>query len=253
LAGALSCVDILVACYWNILKINPLNPTDFNRDRFIFSKGHAVSALYITLAHKGFFPYQDLDQFNVDGGILPEQPSPHCVPGVEWATGSLGHGLSVGIGMALAAKIHQNNYKTIVLMSDGESQEGSVWEAAMFAPKHNLNSLTVIIDYNKWQATGKTNDIMQFEPFKDKWIAFGWNCVEVDGHNIKELTQALQKNYSNNKPLAIVAHTVKGKGVSFIEDDNNWHYRSPTLAEVALASKELNVELSTLSQESLSL
>ena len=242
LAGALSCADILVAAYWTSLRIDPRRPADADRDRFILSKGHAVSALYVALAMRGFFPDAELDHYNEDGGHLPEQPSPGCAPGVEWATGSLGHGLSVGVGMALAAKISGKSYQTMVVMSDGECQEGSVWEAALFAPRHGLDRLTAIVDYNKWQATGRSNEIMALSPLREKWEAFGWRAVEVDGHDLAALVEALPLPADpQGRPTAIVAHTVKGKGASFMEDDNNWHYRSPSAEEVAKAKTELRL------------
>ncbi len=243
LGGALSCVDILVAAYWTALAIDPRDPTSHNRDRLILSKGHAVSALYATLALKGFFPLSDLENYNQNGGHLPEQPSPGCVPGVEWATGSLGHGLSVGAGMALAAKIQERGYRVIVVMSDGECEEGSVWEAAMFAAQHGLDRLMAIVDYNKWQATGRSNQIMSLDPLRAKWEAFGWMSREVDGHNLKALVEALGESpNSQGRPVAVIAHTVKGKGISFMEDDNNWHYRSPNAEEVSKAAHELEIE-----------
>jgi transketolase len=241
LGGALSCVDLLVALYWTKLQIDPSEPDDLARDRLIFSKGHAVSALYAVLARRGFFPPEELVHYNEAGSRLPEQPSPRCVPGVEWATGSLGHGLGVGIGMALAACIQKRSYDVFVVMSDGECQEGSVWEGAMLAPRLKLGNLTALIDFNKWQATGRSNEIMAMESLKAKWEAFGWACREIDGHNLGSIVDALQTPRSNEVPLAIVAHTVKGKGVSFIEDDNNWHYRSPSAEEVEAARKELGV------------
>ena len=239
LAGALSCVDLLVALYWTRLRLDPSAPADPARDRLIFSKGHAVSALYTVLAMRGYFPEANLANYNCKGAGLPEQPAPHGVPGVEWATGSLGHGLGVGLGMSLAARIQGLPFRTYVLMSDGECQEGSVWEAAMLAPKLGLGSLTVLIDFNKWQATGRSTEIMQMEPLADKWRAFGWSACEVDGHDLSAIVSALHQETPADKPLAIVAHTIKGRGASFIEDDNNWHYRSPSADEVEKARKEL--------------
>lgn len=242
LGSALSCADLLVAAYWNVVRIDPKNPADPLRDRFILSKGHAATALYATLAARGFFPQEWLDDFAKHGSPLAEQPAPGCAPGVELATGSLGHGLPVGVGMALAAQIQERDYRVFVLMSDGECNEGTVWEAAMFAPVHQLDRLAVIIDYNKWQATGRSNDIMALTPLVKKWDAFGWSASEVDGHDLHAVTQAL-RNVPNGtgKPVAIVAHTVKGKGVSFMEDDNNWHYRIPKAEEVESARKELGL------------
>jgi len=238
LGGALSCVDLLVALYWEVLSIDPSHPDDPSRDRLIFSKGHAVSALYTALAFRGFFDPEKLNQYNRTGSGLPEQPSPGCAPGVEWATGSLGHGLGVGLGMALASAINKIPYSTYVLLSDGECQEGSVWEAAMLAPRLNLGQLTVMVDFNGWQATGRSREIMQMEPLVEKWKAFGWDAAEVDGHDISSLLEEL-KRPSNGSPKAIIARTTKGKGISFIEDDNNWHYRSPSQEEVQRAADEL--------------
>ncbi len=242
LGGALSCVDILVAAYWAGLNVDPSAPLAPGRDRLILSKGHAVSALYATLATKGFFSLSELEKYNQNGGHLPEQPSPGCVPGVEWATGSLGHGLSVGAGMALAGKIKKQSYRVVVVMSDGECEEGSVWEAAMFASQHRLSKLKAVIDYNKWQATGRSNEIMALDPLKSKWEAFGWASYEIDGHDPAALVEALSaRPDADGRPVALVAHTVKGKGISFIEDDNNWHYRSPTAEEVVKAAAELKI------------
>lgn len=242
LGSSLSCVDILVAAYWNILRINSADPWNPTRDRFILSKGHAAMALYAVLAERGFFSSELLKSFAQSGSPLAEQPSPNCAPGVELATGSLGHGLPVGVGLALGARIQHLPYRVIVTMSDGECNEGSVWEAALFAPAQELDQLAVIIDYNKWQATGRSNDIMSLSPLRDKWKAFGWNTCEVDGHNLSELTDAMKQLDTNeNKPLAIIAHTIKGRGVSFMEDDNNWHYRIPTAKEVKAAQQELSL------------
>ncbi|MFQ3671446.1 MAG: transketolase [Verrucomicrobiia bacterium] len=239
LASSLSCADLLVASY-AVMNIDPQRPRHPDRDRLILSKGHAVAALYAVLAHRGFFPVAELADYNKDGGHLPEQPSPGCAPGVEWATGSLGHGLNVGVGMALAARIQGRSYRTFVVVSDGECNEGSTWEAAMFAPAHHLNHLTVLVDYNKWQATGRSEEILAIKPLQDKWTAFGWDAVEVDGHDLESLIREVSLIHPK-KPRALIAHTIKGKGVSFMQDDNNWHYRSPTEEEVRLAEKELGV------------
>lgn len=242
LGSALSCIDILATAYWRILRIDPTNPGDADRDRFILSKGHAASALYATLGAAGFFPSDLLDGFGTFGSPLAEQPAPGCAPGVELATGSLGHGLPVGIGMALAAKIQRRNYRVIVTMSDGECNEGSVWEGALFAPRHGLEHLMVVIDYNKWQATGRSNEVMALESLAAKWSAFGWSTSEVDGHDLDALTAAMSRSRDGSgKPIAIVAHTTKGKGVSFMEDDNNWHYRIPSVEEVEKSRLELGV------------
>jgi transketolase len=189
---------------------------------------------------RGFFPKELLQQFNCDGGPLPEHPTPSCVPGVEMATGSLGHGLSVGIGLALASRILSEPYRVVVLLSDGECNEGSVWEAALFAPAKKIGNLTAIIDFNKWQATGRSEKIMSLSPLKAKWEAFGWHTVEVDGHDINQILSAYSTQVPD-KPTAIVAHTIKGKGISFMEDDNNWHYRIPNEDEFLKAKQELGV------------
>lgn len=241
LGGALSCVDLLAALYWTRLKIDPLHPADPSRDRLVFSKGHAVSALYATLAKRGFFPEAELLRYNEEKGRLSEQPMPGCVPGVEWATGSLGHGLGVGIGMAVAGRVQGHDYSVYVVMGDGECQEGSVWEAAMLAPRLKLGNLVVLVDFNKWQAIGRSDEIMAMSPFGAKWEAFGWAAREIDGHDAAQVAEALQTPRPAGQPLAIVAHTVKGKGISFVEDDNNWHYRAPNAGEVEKARAELGI------------
>ncbi len=240
LGSSLSCVDILVAAYWGTMNINPEKPDEPDRDRLILSKGHAATALYVTLTQKGFFSESILETYAKHGSTLEEHPSPGCVPGVEAAAGSLGHGLPIGLGMALAGKIQKKNYRVFVVMSDGECNEGSVWEAAMFAPAKKLDNVVAIIDFNKWQATGRSCETLALQPLKQKWEAFGWSTYEIDGHNLEELVETLKNTPDGSgKPIAVIANTVKGKGVSFMEDDNNWHYRIPTDDEVELARKEL--------------
>lgn len=243
LGSSLSCIDLLVALYWGFVRVDPADAKSPDRDRFILSKGHAAPALYSTLCARGFFPERLLAEYGNDGAALAEQPAPDCAPGVEWATGSLGHGLPVGIGMALAGRIQKRDYRTFVLLSDGECNEGTVWEAAMFAAAQKLGSLTVLVDYNKWQATGRSEEVMALAPLREKWEAFGWESYEVDGHDFAEIQTALTcaELPGRTKPLAIVAHTVKGRGVSFMEDDNNWHYRIPNADEVSAARKELGL------------
>lgn len=242
LASSLSCCDIVAAAYWGVCHIDPTRPDDPLRDRFILSKGHAATALYAALAFRGFFPEALLETYCQDGGMLAEHPPARLLPGVEAATGSLGHGLPIGIGMALAGRMRGESFRVFALLSDGENNEGSVWEAAMFAAAQKLNNLCVIIDYNKWQATARSNDTLQLAPLRDKWQAFGWDAVETDGHDVGALA-ALMRTVPDggDRPRAIIAHTVKGKGVSFMEDDNNWHYRAPTAEEVVLAHKELGL------------
>lgn len=242
LGSALSVIDILVAAYGNVLRIDPAHPDDPDRDRFILSKGHAATALYAVLAERGFFPRSWLEEFARPGARLAEQPAPGCAPGVELATGSLGHGLPVGAGLALGARIQHRDYRVFVCLSDGECNEGTVWEAALFAPAQRLDRLTVIVDYNKWQATGRSDEVMALPSLRDKWAAFGWHAVEVDGHDLGALTEALRAApHASGKPTAIVAHTVKGKGIPFMEDDNNWHYRIPKADEVAKAAQALGL------------
>lgn len=242
LGSSLSCVDVIAAAYYTFLRIDPRDPMHRLRDRFILSKGHAISTLYAVLANRGFFPLDLLKTFNKDGGCLPEHPTPKCVPGVEMATGSLGHGLSVGIGQALAGRILNESYRVMVLMSDGECNEGSVWEAALFAPARKLDNLIAVVDFNKWQATGRSEEIMQLSPLKEKWAAFGWQAYEIDGNNIEEIISVFSKiPETPGKPTAIIAHTVKGKGISFMENDNNWHYRIPNDEELSEAKTELGI------------
>ncbi|MBI5569125.1 MAG: transketolase [Desulfomonile tiedjei] len=242
LGSSLSCVDILVAVYWAAMSIDPANPCDVNRDRCILSKGHAASALYAALAFRGFFPEDYLDSYVQSGGSLAEHPLPRCAPGVEAATGSLGHGLSIGLGMALAGRIQKANYRVFVVMSDGECNEGSVWEAALLAAARGADNVIAIIDYNKWQATGRSEEVMALRPLKQKWEAFGWSAYELDGHDLHALVNTLDKlPDGTGKPAVVIAHTVKGKGVSFMEDDNNWHYRIPSADEVGKAKRELGL------------
>ena len=242
LGSSLSCVDILVAAYWMALNIDPADPLDLNRDRFILSKGHAAPALYTALAYRGFFPIEQLQDYAKPGSLMAEHPSWRSVPGVEATTGSLGHGLSIGLGMAIAGRIQYQSYHVFVVISDGECNEGTIWEAAMLASAQGLNKLVVIVDFNKWQATGRSREVMAIDPLKAKWEAFGWSTYETDGHDLKTLVNLLTNvPDSSGKPIAIVAHTVKGKGVSFMEDDNNWHYRIPTVTEVELAKRELHL------------
>ena len=242
LGSSLSCVDIVVAAYWGVLDIDPQQPDDPGRDRFILSKGHAATTLYAALAFRGFFDERELAAYNRDGGVLAEHPGPRCVPGVEAATGSLGHGLPIGVGMALAGRLQDRAYRVYALLSDGECNEGSVWEAAMMAAAQRLDRLCIIVDYNKWQATGRSNETLALAPLADKWRAFGWTAHEVDGHDQGALVRLMRSvPDGSGNPLALVAHTVKGRGVSFMEDDNNWHYRIPDSGEMAAAHRELGL------------
>ncbi len=241
LGSGLSCLDILTAAYFGGLVIDPVNPDAIGRDRFILSKGHAVAALYATLSKRGYFGKEMLLTFNQENSCLPEHPTPKCIAGIEAATGSLGHGLSIGLGMAHAAQLKGLDYRVCVLLSDGECNEGSVWEAAMYAPAKKLNNMIAIVDYNKWQATGRSDEVLAISSLSAKWKAFGWETYEVDGHDLEALMGLIKNGGKGDKPTAIVAHTVKGKGVSFMEDDNNWHYRIPTVDELAKAKQELGL------------
>jgi transketolase len=241
LGGNFSMAEIMAVLYGKILNVSPENIDDPNRDRFILSKGHAAAGYYATLAECGFFPIDWLDEFYIDGGKLAGHAT-RGIPGIEVSSGALGHGLPMAVGMALAAKRDEKTYKIYVLLSDGECNEGSVWEAAMLATQHQLDNLICIIDYNKIQALGYTKDICDLEPFAEKWKAFRWNVCEVDGHNIDELIVTLTKiPFEKNKPNCIIAHTIKGKGVSFMEDKLLWHYRSPQGDEYKNALEELQV------------
>lgn len=247
LGSCLSCVDILTALYFRVLRSDPKDPLDPDRDRFILSKGHAAPALFQVLAMRGYFPEDDLKAYGQDGGIFAEHPpAPRDLAGIEAATGSLGHGLPVGLGMALAARLNRRDYRVYALLSDGECNEGSVWEAAMLAAAQGVGNLCAIIDFNKLQATGRSQQIMALDPLAEKWAAFGWNTLEVDGHSYEAILEALDQVPSEDgRPTAIVAHTVKGKGVSFMEDDNNWHYKIPTALELRKALEELGLDAET--------
>ena len=234
---------MLAALYFSVLRIDPADPRAADRDRFILSKGHGAPALFQVLAMRGYYPEAMLEDYGKDRGVFAEHPpTPDHLPGIEAATGSLGHGLPIGLGMALAGRIQSRDYKVYALLSDGECNEGSVWEAAMFAAAQRVANLCVMVDFNKWQATGRSEEVMALSPLVDKWRAFGWTACEIDGNDIRAILDALGRfRGTDGKPTAIIAHTVKGKGVSFMEDDNNWHYRIPTAEEVVRSKQELGV------------
>lgn len=239
IGSILSIADILAVLYGEIMNYDPQEPSKDNRDRFILSKGHAGAGVYAALSESGFFPSELLKQHYSDGSIFSGHVSHKGVPGVEFSTGSLGHGLSVACGMALAAKIDNKNHRIINLMSDGECDEGSNWEAILFAPHHGLDNLVNIVDFNNLQSIYSTDITMNLQPFRAKWEAFGWEVIEVDGHNHNQLTDALKKKKTINKPLCIICSTIKGKGVSFMENNNLWHYRTAQGDEYENAKKEL--------------
>jgi len=236
-----SIVEILIALYFKVLHVSPSNPTAKKRDRFILSKGHACPALYATLYKKGFIRKIDLDRFAIEGGVFEHHPRRDIKMGIEATTGSLGHGLSMGLGMAIAAKYDKSANKVFVLTSDGEMNEGSIWEAIMFASQHKLDNLAVVIDYNKMQALGETDKILSLEPLSEKLSAFGWGVEEVDGHNLQELIRVFKKiPFCRHKPSVIIAHTVLGKDVSFMENKLRWHYDCPDKKEYLKALKEFS-------------
>ncbi len=242
LAPAFSCTEILVALYYGgILRFDPANPDWEERDRFILSKGQAAIALYAVLADLGFFPVSELNFFTRAGSRLGGHTE-NTMPGVEAFTGSLGHGLSIAAGLALAAKIDKKKYLAVALLGDGECHEGSVWEAAMFSAHHKLNNLIAIVDNNGLSAIDFIKKYIQLDPLADKWRAFGWDVKTINGHSFKEILQALKgiRARKPRKPLVIIAKTVKGKGVSFMENNPIWHYRIPIGKELKLARKELS-------------
>jgi|TARA_B100002003_G_scaffold82603_1_gene77155 transketolase len=246
IAASLSIVEILTVLYYgNILRIDPENPTDPERDRFILSKGHACVTLYAVLADKGFFNKEHLATFGSSKAILGGHPDMHKIPGVEATTGALGHGFPFGVGMALAGKLDKKNYKIFVVLGDGECQEGSIWEAAMFAPHHKLDNLTAIIDFNKIQAMDYLDNIVSLGAIVDKWKAFGWEVTEVCGHDISQLQSVFEKlPFSTEKPSLIIADTIKGKGISFMEHSPIWHYRMHNDEEMKIACDELGIDYS---------
>ncbi len=240
IGSSFSSVEILASLYFKILAISPTDPSNSNRDRFILSKGHACPALYAVLAERGFMSKEDLNGFAVNGGTLEQHPNMDNEKGIEVSTGSLGHGLSIGAGMALAAKRDRQDYRVYVLLGDGELNEGSVWEAAMFASSHHLDNLVAIVDYNKIQALGYTEDIISLEPLTQRWSSFGWATAEIDGHDFGQTFETFDRvPFSAGKPNIIIAHTIKGKGVFFMEDELLWHYRAPDDEEYERALREL--------------
>jgi len=237
IGSVFSIVDILAVLYGRVMRYKPKEPKWNDRDRFILSKGHAGAGVYAVLAECSFFSVADLDNHYQDGSIFSGHVSHKGIPGVELSTGSLGHGLSIGSGMALAAKIDKKNHSVIVLMSDGELDEGSNWEAFMFSSHHYLNNLTAIIDRNGLQSIKTTEQTLALEPLAEKLNAFGWHVIEVDGHNHEELFNAI--TLAVDKPKVIIANTIKGKGVSFMEDEIKWHYQTPKDDLFDKAIKEL--------------
>ena len=236
----LSMADLLAVLYGRILQVDPRYPEWRERDRFILSKGHGCAALYAVLAERGFFPLAWLDDFYQNGSRLAGHITHHGVPGVEVSSGALGHGLSIACGMALAAKRDERSYRVFTLLSDGECDEGSTWEAVLLAPHHKLDNLVAIVDYNKIQSLGTVKEVLDLDPLAAKWEAFGWAVREINGHDFEQISSALDGlPHQPERPTCIIAHTVKGKGISFMENKLLWHYRSPDDEEMRLALAEL--------------
>lgn len=247
--GSLSNTDILTALYYKVMNIDPENPYWEERDRFVLSKGHSVESLWCILADRGFFPREELNTFSQFGTRLIGHPN-NEVPGVEMNTGALGHGLSISVGMALAAKRNGKQYRVFCLMGDGEQAEGSIWEAAMSGAHYQLDNLIGIIDRNGLQITGNTEDVMSLEPLDEKWRAFGWHVVEVDGHDFTELVSTFEAAPEvPGKPTLVIANTVKGKGVSFTENVARWHHQVPNDEELERALAELTSQEEQLKRE----
>lgn len=242
LGSCLSCIDILIVNYFsNLILKSKVNNKSLLKDTFILSKGHAAPALYVVLQMKGYISKKLLKTYAKPNSYLEEHPNIK-INGVLVSSGSLGHGLSYAAGIALGDKIKKEKNNHIVLLSDGECNEGSTWEAAMFITGKKINNILAFIDCNKWQATERTNNIMKLEPMKEKWKSFGWNTYEIDGHNYTSLISVIKKFKKNPKPTAVVCRTIKGKGISFMEDDILWHYRSPDNEEFKKSIKELNIK-----------
>ena len=237
--GSLSAVDMITALYFHVMRIDPQNPRWEDRDRFVLSKGHACPELYAALARRGFFDPKHLTTLRQYHSILQGHPDMNKTPGIDISSGSLGNGLAIGVGMAMSGRLHHQDYMTYVMLGDGEVQEGMVWEAAMAAHHHDLGNLVAIVDCNGVQINGWVNEIMTVEPLADKWRAFGWNVVEVNGHNMKDLLTVLHTAKTMRHPTVILMRTVKGRGVSFMEDDCKWHGNSPSDEELVQAILEI--------------
>lgn len=243
IGAVFSMADIVAVLYGNVMAVNPSNPRDPSRDRFILSKGHAGAGVYAALAERGFFSTALLRDHYANGSVLSGHVSHKGVAGVELSTGSLGHGLGIGGGMAYAARIAGKAHRVFVLMSDGECDEGSNWEAIHFAGHHRLGRLIAIVDYNKLQSLANTEDTLGLEPFSAKWRDFRWSVHEVDGHDHEQLKRVLDvRHEADGPPVCVIAHTTKGKGVSFMENSVLWHYRTARDKELAAARRELGVE-----------
>lgn len=243
LGGVLSSIDILVVLYYAVMKIDPKRPDWEDRDRFVLSKGHSVEGYYAILSDLGFFPKEELSTYRKYKSRLIGHPS-NKVPGIEVNSGALGHGLSVAVGMALAGKMDKKSRRVYVLMGDGEQAEGSIWEAAMAGSHYKLDNLVGIVDRNRLQISGCTEDVIALEDLKAKWCSFGWEVVEVDGHNIEELLECFKKIPTvKGKPHLMIANTIKGKGISFMENQRQWHHKVPNDEELKQALSELELKM----------
>lgn len=238
--GALSCADIITYLYFEKMKVNVKDPQDVDRDRFVLSKGHAAPALYAALAQKGFFPKEELKKLRKIGALLQGHPDAKHIPGVDVSTGSLGQGISNAVGMALGLKLEGKKSKVYVILGDGELQEGLVWEAAMSAAHYKLDNLVAVIDYNGLQIDGKNEDVMGISPLDEKWRSFGWKVISCDGHDYEDLDKAFNEaDKAQDTPVIIIANTIKGKGVSFMENQAGWHGQAPNLEQKEKAVNEI--------------
>ena len=240
--SCLSCVDILVSLYFQLAVVYPTEPKNPNRDVIVLSKGHAAAALYSTLARRGFLSVDSLEKYCTDNQPLGGHVTSGLIPGVEFSTGSLGHGLPYGVGVALSQQMRYSNRRTFVVISDGECNEGSVWEAALQAAHFQLNNLCVLIDRNGLQSLTTTEETIRLEPLESKWQSFGWRACTVSGHSFEELQKAIEQDRDEKKPTVVICETIKGKGISFMENSVEWHYKAPNDTELAHALQELLVE-----------
>lgn len=244
--GSLSAVDILTCLYFSQMRVDPLNPKDPDRDRLVLSKGHAAPALYAVLALRGYFPFDELKTLRKSDARLQGHPSMRMLPGLDMSTGSLGQGISAAVGMALAGKLDRKDYRVYTILGDGECEEGQVWEASMFAAHKKLDNLVAFVDFNNLQIDGTLDEVNAPTPLPEKFAAFGWDVMEIDGNSIPEILNALDRVTEDGKPTAIIAKTIKGKGVSYMENACGWHGKAPNKDEYDTAMAELNGELCRL-------
>jgi transketolase len=238
--GTLSAADVMAALFFRQMRIDPARPGWEGRDRFILSKGHASAILYVALAKRGFFPMQELETWGSIGGRIQGHPDRLKTPGVDMSAGCLGHGISIAAGLGLAARLKKLDYRTYVMAGDGECQAGVIWEGAMLAAKYRLSNVVLIVDFNEVQLDGTVQEIMPVAPFREKWQAFDWNTIRIDGHDMMAILQALDASQLSDRPTVIIAHTIKGKGVSFMEGKAEWHGKAPNNEEFEKALAELS-------------